>query len=63
MIRDYLRMICAPAESKWRQRLNVWAANRATGDTPWAFSVRGLIQLLAELESPSRTMNCLTTWW
>ena len=51
MIRDYLRMICAPAESTWRQRINVWAANRATGDTPWAFSVRGLIQLLAELES------------
>ena len=51
MIRDYVRMIGAPSEGQWRQRINVWAANRATGDTPWAFSVRGLIQLLAELES------------
>ena len=51
MIRDYVRMIGAPGEILWRQRLNVWAASRVTGDTTWAFSVRGLIQLLAELES------------
>lgn len=51
MIRDYVRMIGAPDEGLWRKRLSIWAANRATGDTPWAFNVRGLIQLLIELES------------
>ncbi|MDA7685368.1 PriCT-2 domain-containing protein [bacterium] len=54
MVRTYVDSLSAPKESLWRQRLNLWTANNS-GDAPWAFTVRGLVQLFRELDAAQKS--------
>ena len=53
MIDGYIKMLGVSygSERKWRGLLNFWGADAETGETPWAFNVKGLHQLFGELEA------------
>ena len=50
MVQKYSRMLSTPQAEEWGRRFKFWGASKETGETPWAFNVKGLHQLFCELE-------------
>ena len=50
MVQSYSKKLKPPLAREWGERFKFWGANKETGETPWAFNVKGLHQLFTELE-------------
>ena len=50
MLKKYVQMLKAPGTERWADQLEFWGANKETGDPPWAFTIRGVNELLQELQ-------------
>lgn len=53
MAEDYAKQVVPPDGdhlARFNDRFKFWGANKETGETPWAFNVKGLNQLFQELE-------------
>ena len=50
MLSKYARMLNPPKKEFWGQKFNFWGADTDKKKSPWAFTIKGLNELIEELE-------------